>query len=124
LGSAEQYCADPTYRRHPPTSEGTRPGIVPNAMGTHTVMVEGLIGRCPDDQHTVGNSGREASVPRCYEIPQVPDSCGRVFASGRELEKPSSRTALKSMEESGSDSPDCGSGGKTQAANGCRPAPF
>jgi putative SOS response-associated peptidase YedK len=44
---------------------------------------ERLIGCGENDQREIGNGGHEAGVPRCVEIPQVPDSCRRLLLGER-----------------------------------------
>jgi hypothetical protein len=48
-------------------------------MGIDSFLVEELVRCCQHDQCTVGNGGHEACVPRCAEIPPMPDSCGRLL---------------------------------------------
>jgi len=69
-----QHCAYTICSGHPPESEGARPGVIASPLGTHSVMGERLLFRRQDDQRKIGNSGHEASVPRCIAISQVPDS--------------------------------------------------
>jgi hypothetical protein len=88
LDASLQRCPLPADPSHPPEPEGVRPGIVPDALGARSVVGEGFHWRCEDDQRKVGNSGHEARIPRCLEIPEMPDSRRRFLrvAEDRESE--------------------------------------
>jgi len=74
-----QHRPNPTNPSYPPASEGARPGTLADAVGTNSVMGEGCLRCCPDDQRQIGDSEHKARIPRCDEIPQVSDSCGRLL---------------------------------------------
>jgi hypothetical protein len=48
-------------------------------LGIDSVVGEGLVGRCQHDQRTGRDGEHEARVPRCREIPQVPDPRRRLL---------------------------------------------
>ena len=114
MGASVQRCPYSVCPNHPAESEGTPPGIVGSPLGTRSVMVERFFCRCQDDQRKIGNGGHEARIPRCVEIPQVPDSGGRVSTSGRRVEAPNNRTVSKFEKGSCSRLPEYGTGGKDQ----------
>ena len=68
LDSALQHCTDPADPDHPPASEGTRPRIVADALGTDSVMGKGPFWCGKNDKREIGDSRHEARVPRFAEI--------------------------------------------------------
>jgi hypothetical protein len=120
LGSALQHRSHPARPRHPPESEGTLPRIVPDALGTDSLLVKRCLWCRPHDQCAFGNSGHEACVPRCIEISQVPDSCRWFLRMEARREKQAA--LLLSRLTKGSCLPSRASGiaGKTPAATGSK----
>src|ERR1022692_703073 len=71
---------------HPPEPERTHPRTVVSSLGIDSIMGKGLVRSCPNDQCEIGNSGNEACVQRCVEIPQVPDPRRRLLRVGENRE--------------------------------------
>ena len=117
-----QHCPHPARPGHSPASKGASPGAFANPLGAHSIVGEGLLCRCPDDQRKVGNGSREACIPRCVEVSQVSGPGGRILRVAADEGRRSNRTALKSMKESCSHSQEYGIAGMTRAATWLKPA--
>ena len=67
LGTALQHCANLAHTGLPPGPEGTRTPPVTRSLGTGSILGQGRIGRCQDDQRQIGDGEHEAGIPRSVE---------------------------------------------------------
>ena len=104
----------PVIRQHPkePVRELSlmRWGLIPSWAKDPSVAAQ-------HDQREVGNGGHEARVPRCAEIPQVPDPCGRLLRVGANGESQAAVLLRSQRMASCSRSRDCGIGWKDPSGN-------
>jgi hypothetical protein len=70
-----QHCSHSACPHHSPASERATPRAVASPLGPESLLGQGRVRCCRDDQREIGISHQQARVSRCAEVSPVPHPC-------------------------------------------------